>query len=512
MARKWWVLAAVSTGVMMLLLDVTIVNVALPSIERDFSATLADLQWVISGYALALAAFLLTAGSLADRYGRRLIFGGGLVLFTLASMCCGLSTGPVLLVAARAVQGVGGAIMFATSLALLADAFRGKDRAVAFGVFGAVTGAAVAIGPVLGGLITSGLSWRWIFFVNVPVGVVALLITIVRVPESKDAHAAPLDIAGFVSFSAALVALVFGLIRSTDAGWGAAQVIAPLVAGGVLLGLFGIIEYRTPKPMFDLSLLRVPTFVGGLLAAFGISASVFSLLTYLIIYMQNILGFSAVGAGLRFLPLTGAIFVTAGIAGRLSGHVPRRALIGAGFVLIAIGLFAMRELTVTSSWTHLIVGMIVAGVGAGLVNVPLISTAVGVVHPSRAGMASGINNTLRQTGIAAGVAVLGTVFATQIRSSVSVHLASTPLATHASALAHAISTGGATQAISGAPAALRATVAAAAQQSFVDGLNLILLIGALTACFAALTSLVLIRERDFVSTHDVEQQLLHAAA
>ena len=183
MARKWWVLAAVCTGVTMLLLDVTIVNVALPSIERDFSATLADLQWVISGYALALAAFLLTAGSLADRYGRRLIFGGGLVLFTLASMCCDSRTGAVFLVAARAVQGVGGAIMFATSLALLADAFRGKDRAVAFGVFGAVTGAAVAVGPVLGGLITSGLSWRWIFFVNVPVGVVALLITIVRVPE-----------------------------------------------------------------------------------------------------------------------------------------------------------------------------------------------------------------------------------------------------------------------------------------------------------------------------------------
>ena len=204
--------------------------------------------------------------------------------------------------------------------------------------------------------------------------------------------------------------------------------------------------------------------------------------------------------------------MTAEVAGRLRGHVPRRALIGAGFVLIAIGLFAMRGLTVTSSWTHLIVGMIVAEVGAGLVNVPLISTAVGVVHPSRAGMASGINNTLRQTGIAAGVAVLGTVFATQIRSSVSMHLASTPLATHASALAHAISTGGATHAIGGAPAALRATVAAAAQQSFVDGLNVILLIGALTACFAALTSLVLIRERDFVSTHDVDEQVLHAAA
>ena len=218
MARKWWVLAAVCTGVMMLLLDVTIVNVALPSIERDFSASLTDLQWVISGYALALAAFLLTAGSLADRYGRRLVFAIGLIVFTAASMCCGISTGPMFLVVARAVQGVGGAIMFATSLALLADAFRGKDRAVAFGVFGAVTGAAVAVGPVLGGVITSGLSWRWIFFVNVPVGAVALLVTLFRVPESRSPHAAPLDIAGFVSFSTALIALVYGLIRSNDAG------------------------------------------------------------------------------------------------------------------------------------------------------------------------------------------------------------------------------------------------------------------------------------------------------
>jgi predicted MFS family arabinose efflux permease len=383
---------------------------------------------------------------------------------------------------------------------------------VAFGVFGAVTGAAVAIGPVLGGVITSGLSWRWIFFVNVPVGIFALLTTVLRVPESKNPHAAPLDVPGFLSFSAALVAIVFGLIRSTDVGWGSAEVTGPLVAGGLLLALFGVIEYRTPRPMFDLSLFRVPTFVGGLIAAFGISASVFSLLTYLVIYMQNILGYSAVGAGLRFLPLTGAIFVTAGVAGRLSGHVPRRALISSGFVLIAIGLLLMRGLTVSSSWTHLVIGMVVAGIGAGLVNVPLVSTAVGVVHPSRAGMASGINSTLRQTGIAAGVAILGTIFATQIRSSVLAHLSATPLAAHATALAQAISTGGATQAIGSAPGALRTTVAAAAQQAFVDGLNLILLVGVFVACASAIASVLLIRERDFVVADEVEQTMLTAAA
>jgi predicted MFS family arabinose efflux permease len=264
--------------------------------------------------------------------------------------------------------------------------------------------------------------------------------------------------------------------------------------------------------MFDLSLFRVPTFVGGLIAAFGISASVFSLLTYLVIYMQNILGYSAVGAGLRFLPLTGAIFVTAGVAGRLSGHVPRRALIGSGFVLIAIGLFLMRGLTASSSWTHLVIGMVVAGVGAGLVTVPLVSTAVGVVHPSRAGMASGINSTLRQTGIAAGVAILGTIFATQIRSSVLAHLRDTPLAAHATALAHAISTGGVAQAIGSVPGALRATVAATAQLAFVDGLNLILLIGVFVAFASAIASVLLIRERDFVVVGEAEHPMLTAAA
>ncbi|MGA8416111.1 MAG: MFS transporter [Candidatus Dormiibacterota bacterium] len=512
MARKWWVLAAVCTGVMMLLLDVTIVNVALPSIERDFSASLTDLQWVISGYALALAAFLLTAGSLADRYGRRLVFAIGLIVFTAASMCCGISTGPVFLVVARAVQGVGGAIMFATSLALLADAFRGKDRAVAFGVFGAVTGAAVAVGPVLGGVITSGLSWRWIFFVNVPVGAVALLVTLFRVPESRSPHAAPLDIAGFVSFSTALIALVYGLIRSNDAGWGSAEVIGSLCAGGALLALFVVMESRSSQPMFDLSLLKVPTFVGGLLAAFAISASLFSLLTYLVIYMQNILGFSAVDAGLRFLPLTGAIFLTAGIAGRLSGHVPRRLLIGAGFALIATGLVAMHGVTTTTDWTHLIPGMVLAGIGAGLVNVPLVSTAVGVVHPRRAGMASGINNTLRQVGIAAGVAALGTIFATQIRLSATAHLAGTVLASRAPALAHAISIGGVGQAVATVPQPLRGVLAAAARQAFVDGLNLILLVGALAAGVATVTSLMLVRERDFVATHDDAEPLLDAAA
>jgi EmrB/QacA subfamily drug resistance transporter len=459
MERKWWTLVAVAAGIFMLLLDVTIVNVALPDIEKALNASLADLQWVIDAYALTLAALLLTAGSLADRFGRRLLFAIGIVVFTLGSLLCGLAPSALFLSLARAGQGVGGAIMFATGLALLSGAYRGRDRGTAFGVFGAVTGVAVAVGPVLGGALTSGLSWRWIFLVNIPVGIGALYVTLRAVEESRDPNARPVDFVGLVTFSTGLAALVYGLIRSSEQGWDSTA-IGSLVASAVLLMAFVVAEARQRAPMFDLSLLRNRTFVGGLIAAFAISASLFSTFPYLVLYLQAGLGLSAIDIGVRFLVLSGPIFVTAAIAGRLTDTVSPRFLIGPGFVLVGIALLLMRGIEPGMSWTHLIPGFIVAGVGAGLINVPLASTAVGVVEPARAGMASGINSTLRQVGIATGVAGLGTIFS---------H--------HASEAARG-------------PARV---------QGLVDGLNAILLIGAVVALVAAVTSLVLIRRRDFVS-------------
>ncbi len=459
MAGKWWTLVAVGLGVFMLLLDITIVNVALPDIERSLGASLSDLQWVIDAYALSLAAFLLTAGAIGDRVGRRTVFAAGIVIFTCGSLLCGLANDPTTLALARGVQGVGGAIMFAVSLALLSTTYRGDDRGVAFGVFGAITGVAVAVGPVLGGAITSGLSWRWIFFVNLPVGVLALVVTLRAVAESRDPHPRRLDWVGFATFSAGLALLVFGLIRSNESGWGSAEVLGSLAASAVLLVAFAIAETVQREPMFDLGLFRVPTFIGGLAAAFGISASLFSLLTYLVIYMQNLLGYSAIQTGVRFLPLSLAIFFTAAIAGRLSAHVPTRLLIGPGFVLVGIGLLLMRGLAPDSDWTVLLAGLIVAGVGAGFINVPLASTAVAVVEPARAGMASGINSTFRQVGIATGVAALGAVVA------------------HFSA-----STGRGPE----------------AAQGYVDGLNQILLIGAFVAFATSVATFALIRQRDYI--------------
>src|ERR1700758_1263515 len=257
MDRKWWTLVAVCTGTFMLLLDVTIVVVAIPDIQDGLHATFGQIQWVIDAYALTLASLLLTAGVLADRYGRRLLFAIGLVIFTLGSLLCGLAVNPLMLIVSRSVQGVGGAAMFATSLALLGNSFRGKDRGTAFGIWGAVVGIATAVGPVLGGVITTDWNWRGIFLVNVPVGVLALAVTAWRVEESKSPSPEPPDWLGFVFLTAGLFGLVYGLIRAGETAWSDTGVIISLAGGVVLLAAFGVTESRVAHPMFDLSLLRV---------------------------------------------------------------------------------------------------------------------------------------------------------------------------------------------------------------------------------------------------------------
>jgi EmrB/QacA subfamily drug resistance transporter len=507
---KWWTLTAVCTGVFMLLLDITIVNVALPDIQSQLNASLSDLQWVIDAYALSLAALLLTAGSLADLFGRRLLFVIGLVIFTLGSVACGAAQDITFLQISRAFQGIGGAAMFATALALLAAAFHGKDRGTAFGVFGATTGVAVAIGPVLGGALTSGISWRWIFYVNVPICLIALAVSLTKVVESKDPRAGRPDWIGFVTFSIALGSLVYGLIEAGKDGWSTTRVVVSFVVSAVLLVAFVVSQMLQRHPMFDLSLLKKPTFTGGLVAAFGVSASMFSLLTYLVIYVQNVLGYSAVETGVRFLYLSVASFFAAAIAGRLSEHVPVKWLIGPGFLVLVVGLLLIHGIQDDSSWRHLIPGMIVSGVGIGLINPPLASTAVGVVPVARAGMASGVNSTFRQVGIATGIAALGSIFSQQITDAVRPELAPKVPPQALDGLTGALS-GGQVQ-----PAAQAAQQAAtqnagpsAGQQAFdlvhqvgtsavVDALNHITLIAAGTALVAAVLSLVLIRQKDFV--------------
>jgi EmrB/QacA subfamily drug resistance transporter len=506
MEKKWWTLIAVCLGTFMLLLDVTIVNVALPDIQRSLHSSFSDLQWVVDAYALTLASLLLTAGSLADLFGRRLLFVIGLVSFTLGSLFCGLAQSSEWLILSRAGQGIGGAIMFSTSLALLAQAFQGRDRGVAFGVWGSITGAAVAIGPVIGGILTSELSWKWIFFVNIPIGAFAVVVTVWKVEESRQQGARRPDWVGFAVFTAALVSLVYGLIRSSEKGWTETGVLVLFAVSAVLLLVFLVQEHYSDRAMFDLALFRNHTFDGGAIAAFGLSASLFALLLYIVLYLQDGKGYSALATGLRLLVLSAGLMVAATVAGRLTQRVPVRFLIGPGLALVGVGLLLMARLGASSSWTVLIPGLIISGIGAGLVNPPLASTAVGVVEPRRAGMASGINSTFRQVGISTGVAALGSIFGAAVTRQLHSTLDSVPgFSAQVPALSRAIEGGESSQVLAHAPAADRAVLAHAALASYSHGLNVVLVIGAIVALASALASLLLIRTKDF----EASSQLSH---
>jgi EmrB/QacA subfamily drug resistance transporter len=496
--NKWWTLVAVCLGTFMLLLDITIVNVALPDIQRALNSSFSDLQWIVDAYALTLAAFLLTAGSLADMFGRRLLYLVGLAVFTCASVLCGFAVSTVMLQLSRALQGVGGAIMFAVSLALLADSFRGKDRGVAFGVWGAVTGLAVAIGPLLGGVLTSGISWRWIFFVNAPIGIAAVIIALAKVAESRATQASRPDWLGFSLFTVALSSLVYGLIESNQRSFTDGLVLGCLAVAAVLLAVFVLVELRSAQPMFDMKLFKLPTFSGGAVAAFGLSASIFAMLLYLVLYLQDILGYSPLATGVRLMVISGGILVTSTVAGRLTSRVPVRLLIGPGLIVIGAGLLLMRGLDAGSAWTHLIPGMIVGGVGVGVVNPPLASTAVGVVPPQRAGMASGINSTFRQVGIATGIALLGTLFSNNVKDEVLARVAAVPgLSRSGPQIAAAVQSGEIRNVIARLPEQARPAVGMITRAAFTTGLNRILLVAAVIALVSGVISLAAIRGRDF---------------
>jgi EmrB/QacA subfamily drug resistance transporter len=500
MDRKWWTLIAVCIGTFMLLLDVTIVNVALPSIQQALHANFSDLQWVVDAYALTLAALLLTTGSLADLFGRRRMFVIGLVIFSASSLLSGIAADPLLLNLARGAQGVGGAAMFSTSLALLGSAFQGRERGTAFGVWGAITGLAVAIGPVVGGALTTALSWRWIFLVNVPIGIVAVVITVMQVEESRQPGARKPDYLGVITFSGALGALVYALIKGNAKGWGSTEILACLVGSGLLLIAFVVAEtLQGERAMFDLKLFRLPTFSGGLIAAFALSGGLFALFLYLTLYLQDILGYSALQTGLRFLVLSGAILSTSTAAGRATATVPVRFLIAPGLAMVGVGLLLMRGVTESSGWTHLIPGFILAGAGVGLVNPPLASTAIGVVTPDRAGMASGINSTFRQIGIATGIAGLGSLFTHTVRTHIVSLLAGSSVgAATVQRLAANVSQGsGAAASIRSIAPQARPAAAHAVRTAFVTGLNEVFLVGAILSLVAAVLTLLLIRSRDF---------------
>jgi EmrB/QacA subfamily drug resistance transporter len=497
MERKWWTLVLISIATFMLLLDITVVNVALPDIQRDLDASLSSLQWVVDAYSLTLAAFLLTAGSLGDRLGRRRVFSIGFGIFTGASFLCGIAGDPTLLNLARGLQGVGGAGMFATSLALIGQEFHGKDRATAFGVWGATIGGAVAIGPLVGGVITEHLGWEWIFFVNIPIGIAAIVLTERRIANVVSPDPEPVDVPGLVTFSSALFLLIFGLIRGNPEGWGSPLIFACLGGAVALLVAFVAIEARSAHPMLDLDLFRNPAFNGVSAVAFGLSAGMFAMFLYLTIYMQGVLDYSPLEAGLRFLPLTVLSFIASPIAGALSHRIPIRVLLGAGLALVGIGLALMHGVEADSGWTALLAGFLVAGVGIGVTNPGIGQAAIAVVPVEKSGMGSGINTTFRQVGIATGVAALGAIFQSRVDSKLHQLLPNAP-----DGLGELVASGGSRAAAVAAPPGHELQVAHAADTAFVSGFNEIILIAAALSFLGAALGLLLVRSSAFVQPTD----------
>jgi EmrB/QacA subfamily drug resistance transporter len=503
MARKWWTLLAVSVATFMLLLDITVVNTALPSIQKDLSASFTDLQWVIDAYTLALAAVVLTAGSIADRIGRRAVFVGGLAIFAVSSLAAGLAPDATFLNVARAVQGIGGAAMFAVSLALVAQEFAsGRERATAMGVYGATIGAAVAVGPLVGGAITDGLGWRWVFFLNVPIGIAAIAVTFARLRESRDPDATRVDWLGLVSFSTGLLLLVLALVRGNDDGWGSAPIIALFAGSVVMLAAFAAIERRVAEPMLPLGLFRSRAFTGVQLAAFAVSSSLFALFLYLTLYLQNYLGYSPLQAGLRYLPITLVPFLVAPLAVALMARVQARVLMAISLTGVGAGLLLMSGLSAGSGWTALLPGFIVAGVGIGLLNPVIADVAVSVVPKERSGMAAGINDTFRQVGVAVGVAAWGAIFLGRGAAKISALAAGSPAAAgnHPRQLLEAASDGRLRSALTAVPHGARALLTIATREGFLSGLNAILVIGAMLAFAGAIVALWLVRE------HQIERQ------
>ena len=504
MDRKWWTLLVVCAGTFMLLLDVSAVTIAIPSIQRGLHADFVDIQWMIDAYNLALASLLLTSGALADRYGRKRIFLAGLVVFSAGSVLCGCAQSPLMLVCARAIQGIGGAMTYATALALIAQSFRGAERGVAFGVWGTITGVALGLGPVLGGVITTGISWRGIFLVNVPIGIAALIVGIREIDGSHKREDHRPDLLGFASMTLFLFALVYGLIRAGEVGWGATSVWASFVAAIALLVTFIVTELRSAHPMFDFALFRIPTVTGGLLSGFAMNGSLFAVNLYLILYLQEIRGYSAMQTGVRVLVSTGGMLVPRIASGRLTGRVPVRWLLGPGLVLVGIGLLLMSGIGPEDSWTYLIPGLIVSGIGSGLVNPALASTAVGVVEPRQAGMAGGMNSTFRQIGMATSIAAFGTIFAASLHRQLVANLASIPaLAPKTDAITKVVRKGEAQHLIASSSPHLQAGLSGAINSSFASSLGLLFVVAAGIAFAGAAAAFILVRPQDFHAHHHV---------
>jgi EmrB/QacA subfamily drug resistance transporter len=416
--RKWWTLVAVSFGLFMIMLDNTVVNVALPSMQRSLNLKISELEWVVTGYALTFGAFMLTGGKLADLFGRRLMFVVGLVVFTASSLACGLAGDANILIGARVVQGLGAALMNPSTLSIITVTFPPKQRGTAIGIWAGVSALALAIGPLVGGLITQHINWNWIFFINVPIGAIAVVAAYAFIDESRDeSHEQKPDIPGLLTSALGLFALTYGLIESNNYGWGSTRIVGSLVVAAIALGGFIMLELRQRLPMLDLSLFKNRTFAGANGVMLLVALAMFGVFFYVSLYMQQVLGYSPVQAGAAFLPMTVLIILIAPWAGKATDKIGARWLVGTGMFLLAASLFLFSRMGVHADFWTLLPAMVLGGGGMGLVMTPTTATAMGAVQRDKAGVGSAVLNSMRQVGGSLGIALMGTIIASRTASS-----------------------------------------------------------------------------------------------
>jgi len=458
--RKWWTLAAVAFGLFMIMLDNTVVNVALPAIEKDLNISISQLEWIVTAYALVFAALLITGGKLADLLGRRKIFVAGLVVFTLSSLACGLAPSAGFLIGARAVQGVGAALMNPATLSIITATFPPRQRGTAIGIWAGVSALALAIGPLAGGLIVDNIGWNWIFFVNVPVGALGIVVSQFFIDESRDtSHEQSVDFPGLVTSGGGLFALSYGLIEGNSRGWGSPEILGLFATAALLLVAFVVLESRQRLPMLDLSLFRIPSFVGANVVALLVSLGMFGVFFFVSLYVQNILGYSPTQAGAIFLPMTLLIILIAPIAGRASDRIGSRWLMSGGMTILGVSLLLYQRVGLHSTFWTLLPAMVLGGIGMALTMSPMTSVAMGSVPVDKAGVGSGVLNSFRQVGGSLGIAVMGAILASYLHA-----LPGTQLA----------------------------------RQQYVDGLHAALFVSALIAFAAAVVAVVLVRVRPSV--------------
>ncbi len=497
--RKWWTLGAVAFGLFMIMLDNTIVTVALPTIRRDLHIGISELEWIVTAYTLTFAAFILTGGKLADLFGRRLMFNVGLAIFTISSFVCGWAGDINVLIGARAFQGVGAAIMIPSTLSIVTAVFPPRERGTAIGVWAGTAGMALAIGPLLGGILTQQLSWHWIFFVNVPVGVLALVVSRIVIPESRDmSHEQGLDFPGLLTSGLSLFALTYALIEGNSKGWSSPLIVFLFVCAAALMVAFVLLELHQRLPMLELSLFKIGNFVGSSLVALLVSLAMFGVFFFMSLYIQNIIGYSPTRAGASFLPMTVLVILVAPVAGRLSDRIGSRWLIATGMALVALSLYLFSRVGLHTTYPELLPAMIIGGIGMPLAMSPTTAAAMAAVPVDKAGVGSGVLNSFRQVGGSLGIALLGAIMVSK----------SSSFANRAQAAYQAKTQRAAALGIH-LPAPTAQQKQTVTHEAFIQGLHSALLVSAAISLSAVLVAVTLIRKRHH--EHEQSQELKPAS-